>query len=575
MIFRLQRASTRKEKEKNSLFLHPPPPFFDTKKNSIDFADVARRAAAAAMAAAERDSAALESDGGGRRVGFASLSSSSFMSLLPTFPAPRPSWAAAAAVSAAREQQGLPGQWPGQQPGQLPGQGQQGQHAMQADEPELDGRELVERQLREQQEASDEDFEERFLEEHETGERRPSPADARRFRELRERRRRAAALAGETPEQRLRRRQRERLERERHELAVFDVGRDRRGSRNVSAGDRSSSGSFVDRSDWQVTLTIEEHDHAKGTVSGSMRAVGGGGNRSGGRSGNGDPYSFPPPTPPHPPVRPRVVVRTWWTGEVVDNANFSFLSNNHGVSSGGTDVRHWLRFRGWGGLFGGEGGGEGGEGGEGGGGGGGASAGITRRFVANGGRSTELAKARHVYLRIKEEFFVTGGEPGDGGSVVVPPAPVAAATASAAAAAAAAAAASPSFDPSARQRTSYSRAGLSIAGFYYLRLCRATGRVEGLYFDPSAGSPFQKLELAPAPASVRPASACHFDTGRSEDDGDDDEEESGGAGEWMTEGERREKAWGGAVGAAAGQDGDGAGASDDGGASAVSSFAFN
>ena len=104
-------------------------------------------------------------------------------------------------------------------------------------------------------------------------------------------------------------------------------------------------------------------------------------------------------------------MRTWWTGEVVDNANFSFLSNNHGVSSGGTDLRHWLRFRGFGGLFpssassssapssrsGGE-----GEYAT-------ATAGMTRQFLANGGRSSELARAPFVYLRIKEEFFVTVG----------------------------------------------------------------------------------------------------------------------------------------------------------------------
>lgn len=155
-------------------------------------------------------------------------------------------------------------------------------------------------------------------------------------------------------------------------------------------------------------------------------------------------------------------------------------------------------------------------------------------------------------------------------------------------ASAAAAAAAAAFDPTARQRTAYARAGLSIAGFYYLRLCRASGRVEGLYFDPSAGSPFQRLELSPAPARVRPASACYFE--RRRDDGGDGEGEekiekrSGVGGEGKTEeGELAEKeggeAGGGAEGAGAGAGGegsDGGGAvSDDGGASAISSFAFN
>lgn len=141
--------------------------------------------------------------------------------------------------------------------------------------------------------------------------------------------------------------------------------------------------------------------------------------------------------------------------------------------------------------------------------------------------------------------------------------------------AAASAASASSFDPAERQRTSHSRAGLSIAGFYYLRLCRLTGAIEGLYFDPSAGSPFQKLELAPAPARVRPASACYFNTGRAEDD--DADEEGGGDVVGMGEdGDQWEKTGrGAAAGEESDDDGEEEGASDDGGASAVSSFAFN
>ena len=230
--------------------------------------------------------------------------------------------------------------------------------------------------------------------------------------------RRAAALAGETAEERLARRQRERRERERNEVAVFGDYRIRPRRRPGSLG--STGSGFVDRSDWQVTLTIEEHDHDKGTVSGSMRAVGGGGgSRSNGvtSAAAAAAAAAAPSTPPHlfppPPARPRrVVVRTWWTGEVVDNSNFSFLSNNHGVSSGGTDLRHWLRFRGFGELFptssssasasGGGGGEEEGTTTS-----AAASAAMTRQFLANGGRSPELARAPFVYLRIKEAFFVT------------------------------------------------------------------------------------------------------------------------------------------------------------------------
>lgn len=154
-------------------------------------------------------------------------------------------------------------------------------------------------------------------------------------------------------------------------------------------------------------------------------------------------------------------------------------------------------------------------------------------------------------------------------------------------------AANAAFDPTARQRTAYARAGLSIAGFYYLRLCRASGRVEGLYFDPSAGSPFQRLELSPAPASVRPASACYFERRRGDDgcgDGGGEGEEmegqekSGGEGEEEKAEELAEKE-GGEAGAEGGDGegllggarggGGGRAASDDGGASAISSFAFN
>lgn len=36
--------------------------------------------------------------------------------------------------------------------------------------------------------------------------------------------------------------------------------------------------------------------------------------------------------------------------------------------------------------------------------------------------------------------------------------------------------------------------GLTIAGFYYVCMCRQTGAVRGYYYDPSS-SPFQELDL--------------------------------------------------------------------------------
>ncbi|KAJ5894135.1 hypothetical protein N7495_005826 [Penicillium taxi] len=41
-----------------------------------------------------------------------------------------------------------------------------------------------------------------------------------------------------------------------------------------------------------------------------------------------------------------------------------------------------------------------------------------------------------------------------------------------------------------------SRQGLTISGFYYISLCRETGHIEGLYFDPGS-SPYQQLSLKP------------------------------------------------------------------------------
>ncbi|KAL1973751.1 hypothetical protein VTN31DRAFT_5311 [Thermomyces dupontii] len=40
------------------------------------------------------------------------------------------------------------------------------------------------------------------------------------------------------------------------------------------------------------------------------------------------------------------------------------------------------------------------------------------------------------------------------------------------------------------------RQGLTISGFYYISLCRETGEIEGLYYDPGS-SPYQQLSLKP------------------------------------------------------------------------------
>jgi hypothetical protein len=68
-----------------------------------------------------------------------------------------------------------------------------------------------------------------------------------------------------------------------------------------------------------------------------------------------------------------------------------------------------------------------------------------------GGRAPELAACSKIFMRWKEHYFVTGGE-----------------------------------------------CRLTIAGFYYCCLDRATGSIEAIYFDP-ASSPDQRLQLTACP----------------------------------------------------------------------------
>jgi len=48
-----------------------------------------------------------------------------------------------------------------------------------------------------------------------------------------------------------------------------------------------------------------------------------------------------------------------------------------------------------------------------------------------------------------------------------------------------------------------SRQGLTISGFYYISLCRESGHIEGLYYDPGS-SPYQQLSLK--------TGKCHADS---------------------------------------------------------------
>jgi hypothetical protein len=75
--------------------------------------------------------------------------------------------------------------------------------------------------------------------------------------------------------------------------------------------------------------------------------------------------------------------------------------------------------------------------------------GLRRDVERYGGRAPGLADCGCVFMRWKEQFFIAGGE-----------------------------------------------CRLTIAGFYYVCIDRATGAVEALYFDP-ASSPDQRLQLTP------------------------------------------------------------------------------
>eukprot|EP00850_Spirogloea_muscicola_P016818 SM000139S00135 [mRNA] locus=s139:338000:339860:+ [translate_table: standard] len=162
-------------------------------------------------------------------------------------------------------------------------------------------------------------------------------------------------------------------------------------------------------------------------------------------------------------------VVTFWEGEIVDNQNHHFITNQwearrgpplrsllqstfpisvtvpitnifprtQMICGGGrdargpltmrsqeTDVCHWSKFPSFGPL--------------------------RDAVQRDGGKSIDLATYPCVFMRWKEKFFVNAG----------------------------------------------SECGLTIAGFYYVCLAREDGAIHGFYYDPHS-SPFQKLELQP------------------------------------------------------------------------------
>lgn len=74
---------------------------------------------------------------------------------------------------------------------------------------------------------------------------------------------------------------------------------------------------------------------------------------------------------------------TFWEAEIIDNIHHTFYTHKWGASKE-TDIAHWSRFAGW-------------------------SARIRMSVIQNGGRSPVLPNHTHVFLRMKEQFYVNAG----------------------------------------------------------------------------------------------------------------------------------------------------------------------
>ncbi|KAL4449372.1 hypothetical protein ABPG77_007016 [Micractinium sp. CCAP 211/92] len=156
----------------------------------------------------------------------------------------------------------------------------------------------------------------------------------------------------------------------------------------------SHHGSTVKQEHWEVQATIQHYDPSSGYIAGTMEAA-----------------NVPDALEP---------VRTFFEGEIIDNVNHTFYTADWDACAD-TDFLHWSKFPPFRELH--------------------------AEVVRHGGRCPSLAGHSHVFMRWKEQFFLTGSE-----------------------------------------------CRLTIAGFYYLACNRKTGEVLGWYFDPSS-SPDQKLDL--------------------------------------------------------------------------------
>lgn len=172
---------------------------------------------------------------------------------------------------------------------------------------------------------------------------------------------------------------------------------------------------------WDLRITVEEANFARGYVCGTMHANG---------------FNCGAPNPNSPPHYQQMsqqqsseAVATFWEGEIIDNVNHTFYTQKWGATKA-IDRKHWLKLAPF------------------------ARALSESKTLSNSksadlkSEPIDLTSQPFVYLRLKEKYFLNE-EPGG---------------------------------------------NLTIAGFYYLCISRATGEVSGYYFDPNS-TPYQKVSL--------------------------------------------------------------------------------
>eukprot|EP00891_Asterochloris_glomerata_P002968 jgi/Astpho2/2968/Aster-03287 len=90
---------------------------------------------------------------------------------------------------------------------------------------------------------------------------------------------------------------------------------------------------------------------------------------------------------------------------------------------------------------------------------------LEQQVKATGGRSDRLGQHSHIFMRWKERWFQSPRDP---------------------------------------------ECGLTIAGFYYLCLCRQDGSIQGFYHDPSS-NPYQRLSLMAGSSGASGHASGHYE----------------------------------------------------------------